>query len=793
MRILLFLLPLFIISNSVVGQVNCNHKHSKPMSNNKALNSRSDTVDVLNYTINLDMTDYAGHFIKGNCEIEFVSKLNGVNVIGLDLLEMNIDSIKSQGNLLTYNYNDTLLEVTLPITLNALDTSSLVVYYNGIPQQDASGWGGFYYQSGYAFNLGVGFAANPHNYGRVWFPCFDNFVERTTYEFNIITAQGMKAHCNGELISETVINADTISRNWVLNEEIPTYLACVAVANYETVNMNHAGINGNIPIELVAKSADTNNLKNSFIHLTDAIDIYEDNYGPYLWNKVGFSLVPFGSGAMEHATNIAYPLSAANGSLGSETLMAHEFAHHWWGNLVTCETAEDMWINEGMASYSEHLFLENVYDHETYIDEVINNHAAILQFAHVNEGGYLPISGVPHQYTYGDHTYKKGASVAHNMRAYMGDSLFFYGLKSITNNYQFQHINASQFRDELTNATGVDMSNFFNDWVFAPGYSHFSLDSSEVVQNGANFDITLFVQQKLKGAVNYHTNTPLEVTFFDANWNKHKVEILASGQYSNTIVTIPFMPVLTIVNNNNRLNQARTEDQLVVDVTGTKTLNLSKFVLTTNSIVDSALIQVEHHWVAPDSIKNNPYNYRLSNSRYWSVKGILPSTYSSSAKLVYDGKASAGYLDADLVSQTEDSLILLYREDAKSDWTEYPYYTKNMLGTTPAYGWINISNLQMGEYTFANGITPTAIKKGVETSNNITIYPNPTDSFFWVKGHKYTNTAKLKIFDLTGKLVYSNDFNKKQKVSTSLWKSGTYIVSVFEENKQVYSDVVLVK
>ncbi len=793
MRILQLIIFFTILSSSLLGQTNCNHKHSKPQLNNKALNNRSDTIDVLNYIINLDMTDYAGHIIKGNCEVSFSPKINGISNIALDLLELNVDSITLQGALLTYTYNDTLLNITLPTSLNTSDTSSIVVYYNGIPQQDASGWGGFYYQSGYTFNLGVGFSANPHNYGRVWFPCFDNFVERSSYEFNIITAQGMKAHCNGSLVNETIINADTISRNWVLNEEIPTYLACVAVAAYETVDINHAGINGSVPIELVAKASDTTNMKNSFTHLTDAIDIYEDNYGPYRWNKVGFSLVPFSSGAMEHATNIAYPLSAANGSLGSETLMAHEFAHHWWGNLVTCKTAEDMWINEGMASYSEHLFLEKVYDHDAYINEVINNHAAILQFAHVNEGGYLPISGVPHEYTYGDHTYKKGASVAHNMRAYMGDSLFFYGLRSITNNYQFKDISASQFRDELIASTGVDMNNFFNDWVFSPGYSHFSIDSSEVVQNGVNFDVTVHVKQKLKGATNFHVNTPVEVTFFDATWGKIDTVIIVSGQYTTVTVTIPFTPVLTIVNNNNKLNQARTEDQLVITGTGTKTLNLSNFVLTTSSIVDSALMQIEHHWVAPDSIKNNPYNYRISKSRYWSVKGILPSTYTATAKLVYDGKASAGYLDAGLVSQTEDSLILLYREDAKSDWIEYPYYTKNMLGTTPAYGWINISSLLLGEYTFANGITPTSINEELDLQNNIIIYPNPTDSFFWIEGKSYNKDTRVKVFDLAGKLIYSIKFNKKQKINTSKWRAGTYIISLIEGEEQKYSDVIIVK
>ncbi|MBL4593450.1 MAG: M1 family metallopeptidase, partial [Flavobacteriales bacterium] len=696
----------------------CQSQKNTP--NNKALNSRSDTIDVLDYQINLDMTDIGNQLIKGNCVVTFTPKINGVTFIDLDLQELLIDSITSSGSILTFSYNDTLINITLPATLNTTDTSSVTVYYNGSPQKDPSTWGGFYFQSGYAFNLGVGFQDSPHNYGRIWFPCFDNFVEKSTYEFNIITGQGKKAHCNGALMNETIITGDTIVRKWVMNEEIPTYLACVAVADYETVYMTFNGINGPIPVELVGVEADTANMKNSFVNLNNALDAYEDGYGPYLWNKIGFSLVPFNAGAMEHATNIAYPRSAATGSLANETLMAHEFSHHWWGDLVTCETAEDMWINEGMAVYSEHLFLEKVYGYATSLAEIKDNHKSVLQFAHIDEGGFRAISGIPHEYTYGDHVYKKGASVAHNMRAYLGDSLFFVGLKSITNTYKFKNINSSQFRDELTSSTGINMTNFFNDWVFSPGFSHFDIDSVNITPNGPDFDITIDVQQKLRGTSTFHTGTPLEITFYDNNWNMHKDTIIASGQYSTSNVTIPFIPTVYILNESNRLNQARTDNQIIANSTFiNNNLNLALVSnLSITSIVDSALLQFEHHWVAPDTIKNNVNNYRISTSRYWSIDGILPSTLNSSFKLFFDGRASQGFLDFDLVPVNGDSLILVYRESPISDWQEYPYYTKTTISQSLAYGWVTIDSLLLGEYTFANSASAIGIEEEQKTTND---------------------------------------------------------------------------
>ena len=113
---------------------------------------------------------------------------------------------------------------------------------------------------------------------------------------------------------------------------------------------------------------------------------------------------------MEHATNIAYPRYAiANGDKTSETLFAHELAHHWWGNTITCKTQEDMWLNEGWASYSERLFLEAVYGKKAYEDDIEANHHSVLQFAHVLDEAVLPVSGIGHANTYGRHVYDKGA------------------------------------------------------------------------------------------------------------------------------------------------------------------------------------------------------------------------------------------------------------------------------------------------------------------------------------------------------------------------------------------------
>jgi aminopeptidase N len=166
------------------------------------------------------------------------------------------------------------------------------------------------------------------------------------------------ALCNGALISTIDNGNGTKTWNWEMNEEIPSYLACVAVGNYAPAYFNYYGIEDTIPVQLGAVAADTSDMKNSFVHLTDALSIFENHFGPYRWNKVGYSLVPFTGGAMEHATNIAYPNFMVNGNTLYEDFLVHELSHHWFGDLATCETAEDMWLNEGWASYCVYLFYE---------------------------------------------------------------------------------------------------------------------------------------------------------------------------------------------------------------------------------------------------------------------------------------------------------------------------------------------------------------------------------------------------------------------------------------------------
>lgn len=761
-----------------------------------ANNMRSDTVDILNYNISLNITDFVTNTIAGNTQVKFTPKMNGVTKLHLDFLMLTVDSIEIAGNNLAYSYNDTLLAVNLPATYNINDTATVQVYYHGTPQGDASGWGGFYFQSGYAYNLGVGFAALPHTYGRVWFPCFDNFVERSSYEFNITTNGGKVAYCNGELAGDVTDGIGNRTRRWVLNEQIPGYLASVTVAAYAQINQTYNGANGAVPIIIAALATDTTAVKNSFINLPVALSTFEDHFGPYMWNRVGYCMVPFNSGAMEHATNISYPKATATGSLTYQTLYAHELSHHWFGDLATCRTAEDMWLNEGWAHYCEFLFSEALYGYNSYMSSVRPNHEDNLHFNTPKEG-LLTLSNIPQTFTYGDHVYNKGADVAHTMRGYMGDSLFFYSVKTYLSQNNYKDVSSMDFMNALTAASGMDMSDFFNDWVFNPGWCHFSIDSTVVVPAGPNYSVTVYVKQKLTQAPHYFNNVPLEVTFKAADFTEQTQSFVMSGVNANFTFTVPFNPVFTAVNMGEKISHAVAPEYKTLKTTGNFSFANARMTITVQSITDSAFVRVEHNYTAPDGF-HTPQPYRLSPNRYWKVDGILPAGFRAKATLNYEGRTlgfTGNYwLDTPLNITTEDSLVLMYRANAADDWHLYPYYTKNMQSsTTDKRGVITIDTLKPGEYAFAIAdYMATGISQAATDVKGVNVFPNPSKTTLTVDlsgiKNKLESNSLIVVTDISGKAIRTEKVNAQQescRISTSDLSNGIYFITVKTGDKKI--------
>jgi aminopeptidase N len=801
-RLLLLISFIALLLNAgAQSHQNCSHSHSGLMiSSMQADNSRSDTFDLKSIHLDLDFTNFSEQTLHASAQIEFESLMSNVNWINLDLLGFTVDSVLVAGESTNFEYESPLLGVSLGQELNAGDLLEVEVFYHGQPQQDASGWGGFYWTNNYAFNLGVGFAADPHNYGRAWFPCFDNFVERSTFTFSILTDQGKTAVCNGEKISTESVGQDSTLTTWSMQEEIPSYLTSIAVGNYSEINQILTdGFGNEIPTLLAAPESNTTSVTNSFVNLEANLQSFTNSYGPFMWNRIGFVFVPFTGGAMEHATNIAYPISFADGSLSYETLMAHEFAHNWWGNLVTCRTAEDMWINEGMASFSEAIFLEDLYGEEEYTEFIKSNHKNVLLYAHTDDGGeHRAISGVPHEFTYGSHVYNKGADVANALRVYMGDEDFFTATAAFMDEYAFSDVSSEDMRDYYDSFTDADISEFFDRWVFAPGYPEFSIDSTVVTDQGSNWEVELFIPQRLHFAPNIYNGVPLQVTVMDSDRNTEHFDIITTGEYTTASIVSSIEPVRIFLNFNHKISQAVLAENKHIGDTGLDNFSDAEFQTSISEIDagDSLWIRAENHFVGADP-EQSQVEFHISTDRYWRVDGFFPESLEASAKIEYHGDPSSNkFLDPTFFEtlfqngMTEDSLVVVHRVNPSEPWQEVEGFTIQTAGSsTDAFGWLNFENLKRGDYVWAFRTGLTGISNDQKQSE-VRLFPNPTSDVVNIRcGDQF---SKLKVIDLSGKGVISlteiPDGSKTFSLHIGDLPAGLYIVrGLDQQGSQIFA------
>ena len=750
----------------------------------------SDSIDIKNYTIRLDITDYAGHTISGNTQIRLKALVDNITQIPLDFTGLTVDSVKNLSDEhLIYDHSAELLLIDFISVLNTNDSTDIIIYYHGVPDADGS-WGGWYWSGDYSYQLGVGFDAIPHNFGRIWFPCFDNFVERSTYRYEIITEDDKKAYCGGLLESETNNGDGTITWIWNCNQTIPSYLASVAVSTYTSVHKLYEGIEADIPIEIAVKPEDSTDLNNSFINLENALNTFETHYGAYSWDRVGYSVVPFSGGAMEHAMNIAYPLFAVNGTTTWENLYVHELSHHWWGDLITTSKAEEMWINEGWAVYSEHLFNELRYGDAAYKDMVQLNHTEVLHYAAAQDGNnYFPISNVPQTYTYGSTTYKKGADVVHSLRGYLGDDLFFECITSFLETHKFQSVTAADLRDHLSTCSGIDMNDFFDGWVYQAGFPGFEIEDFGYTDYGTFMSIC--IEQKLHHATNYCNNVPITITFFDADWHKvNTYSAYVSGEH--TQIDLPDIEAFyAVIDYDEKINDAVTEDEITIKAPDTYELENAFIDITVNSITDSVYIYAQQYWLPADNFKTTHHGIHLSPDRYWKINGTIPPEFDATAKILYNGQLNlgGGYLDNNLITNVEDSLLLFYRSNSESDWEIYPNYTLNDWGNNnDKRGAFELSKLQTGEYTFGiyNSALPDEpldvtmncpdfLEIKITDNNLMKIFPNPADNIISIQLNERNSDLLIKIINSTGDTVKTIPINYlTQSVSVKDLPSGTY-------------------
>lgn len=746
--------------------------------------ARSDTFDILHYDIAIDVTRYGPQQIYAATTVDYRALMADQLFIRFDLFDLTVDSVTSPDGPLTFTHDGEFLKVDFPAAPAVGEDRSLTVHYHGHPHRDPD-WGGFYFESNYIYNLGIGLTTIPPNFGKVWYPCFDSFVERATYTYHVKSAGTYRLHGQGTFLGEQQLLGDTVIRSYEMMQPITTHISAIAVADYQDSTYIHNGANGDIPVTLTGKPAHLPGMVARFGDLGSAIDACEYWYGPYPFERVGYVLTT--DGALEIPTNVGYPQFMTTESVANNRgLFTHELGHHWWGDIVTPHVHNDMWLKEGPAEYSGHLVEEWISGQEVFVDVVKDNLKYILGQAHLNDGGFQALSPMPDEHIYGTHTYYKGAAVVHNLRGYLGDETFRQAMSDVQDQYAYTTITAEGFKDALETVTGEDLDPFFDAWVFAPGYAAFEVRDWDHQVNGGSVDLVLQIGQKLYGTTQYHEQVPLELTLISADGAVFETSIMASGEQSSvTVDDCPFVPEMIALNRNQRLNQCRLDDEITIvpGVSFGSVLPYSGFRIYGNNLVDSTLVRVEHMWSDPDQTPISPDITVMGNRHYYNVDGVWPAGTSLGGRMDYSG-LNANSFDFDLVGDDETGVVAVWRPNANATWEVYWDQTVNT-GTSVLNGLGNITlnTLEKGQYAFAKGIIAIGLEDLGTEHGDLRLHPVPTQSDLTVSGTAPSSAVLLfDVFSMNGGLVQRSTHKASGVFSTTLdltgIADGSYVLRV---------------
>jgi aminopeptidase N len=617
-------------------------------------------TDIVSYNINLNITDFKNKSISGFTELDLIMKENPDKKITLDFEALIVDSVfLLNKKITTFSYDKRYLSIPYPIADGK--NINLKIYYHGKPIEDES-WGGFFFTDSIAFNMGVGMSAEVKGFGRIWYPCNDGFTDKALYTYNITVPKGFKAVCSGMLTDSTLNSDKTETYTWKLNNPIPTYISSVAVGNYHVIKRIYKGIKRDIPVEIYVTPTYLKEAVRSFRNLTKTIAGFENSYGEYVWQRVGYVGVPFNSGAMEHSCNIAYPEYAIDGSKDRETLYAHELSHSWFGNLVTCKTAKDMWLNEGWASYSEALFKELIYGQEEYADYVKNNHTKVLTYTHIADGGYFPVYGIPNQNTYGSTVYDKGADVAYTLRGYLGDELFFGTLKSYFVDNAYKAVSTEEFKQYFSTKTGIDLTDFFNTWVYTAGFPHYAIKAFSITKKASVYQTRVVVKQSLRERSFYGLNNKIDIMLIGADLSTKIFTNMFSGSEDSKTFETNFKPQAVIIDPYQKLADTKVSSFKFIKTLGETNYDYSNFAVTANKLKDSVAIYCASNYIAPDNITEN--SNKVSKYMYWTIAGVADKTVNELEFNFY-----VNTYDYKLF-QPFSKVVLLYRSNSSEVFTK---------------------------------------------------------------------------------------------------------------------------
>ena len=502
-------------------------------------------------------------YIKGGVTTYFKTLEPNVSQITFELdTAMTVDSVRYHGTSISYaDSGSYLLNILLPSALANNTLDSLTIYYQGAP--GSSGFGSFI-QATHAGSPIIWTLSEPYG-AREWWPNKNDLSDKIdSIDVFVTCPAAYRAASNGLLVGEWASGSDKVY-HWRHRHPIATYLVAVAVTNY-AVYSDYAQLqNALVEVLNYVFPEDSAYAAQNTPKTISSLQLYSNLFIEYPFADEKYGHAEFGwGGGMEHQT-----MSFMGGF--SHELISHELAHQWFGDMVTCGSWHDIWLNEGFATYCTGLTYEHMPGYPYWenwrsgkINHIISDPGGSVYCDDTTSVGRIFSSRL---------SYSKGAYVLHMLRWVCGDSAFFAGIKNylLDANLTYGYAKTSDLKSHLEAASGKNLTEFFNDWYYGQGYPKYDVivdvcGGTNVTINqtqsdpsvsffempvpirlkGYGFDTTIVFDNTSSGQ-SFSINLPalIDSAFFDPEMHivcTHNISIVAGLENNNPNLNITVWP-----------------------------------------------------------------------------------------------------------------------------------------------------------------------------------------------------------------------------------------------------------
>ena len=458
-------------------------------------------LNALHYNIEIGIGKNSDWF-EGYASIRFLVEKDKPK-LSLDFTGLYLDDLLINGNKIKYKYINGVIKVNLN-KYKRDETIVVDIRYHGIPDD------------GLIINKNIHgdptiFVDNWPNRTRFWLPSIDHPSDKATVNYTIHAPVEWKVIANGYRVSSpfsSLNNAigpkeDRLTWKWDVTVPIPTYNMVFGAGKMDVELLGYAACDQSpasqrqdncVEVSLWVYPEDKIKAKDSFRRAVNMVDYFTKTIGPFPFEKLANVQSSTRFGGMENASAIFYSEKSIGKGRNIEGTVSHEIAHQWFGDSVTEADWNHLWLSEGFATYFGNLFFEDEDGEKIFQDKMENNRKRIVNSKNTNR----PIIDLENKDLFkllNSNNYPKGGWVLHMLRGYMGDELFFNGIRKYYELYKYKTAMTKDFQSVMENIKGENLDWFFEQWLYKPGFPIISYEEKWNYSEGSNGLLSVKISQ----------------------------------------------------------------------------------------------------------------------------------------------------------------------------------------------------------------------------------------------------------------------------------------------------------